>query len=937
MEIKKVLTCFLFISLVFMINLISAEVLMGNQSGNISFGSGRAQQITGWINVSLNNEPDNTLLMGPEANMTLKDFLDANKVSYSCFPYNCDVGYYPAGSEYSSRTINIPFGISKVLGIRLIGNVTGVSDISFNITSNAQDSCYIPLKIDVLGDDIIEWRSEAASSNNYCTIMNKPYGCFEKSAQKFQTQINTEAKYCEKITVPAVKAFTIGASVIGNGSAKFILSLVINGGEEVCKINDDENIIMNASGEVICTYTLDQILNNYTEIDVCIRGGDGYGNNIYNITYQPLRNGSCGYMESNGNTYPQDFEIFAKPLKYAALTKFRLDKYNIDTDITEAEQKMSDLKTQIMAYITNKYNGNCNPQCLIPIKFHSGITQDMTLYDVRLNYTNELGQIKSSSSIYEINSTRPVINMSYKILDISKANFYTPSSYGVLDIKVKLGDKEFGNATLNIKQGPEILAIMPTDNVPALIPTSFITVLTENSSIANNNLTYTWTFGNGTSQVTTTNVITYTFSEVGQNTLTVKVENPYGAESIKTVRVNIVAPKEAINRTIRQYKELLTNISAQINALPPWIKAQKIEKEGLINVDDLRSQISSAEELYSQAFTNEEYVKSMNKLLAMKIPKNLVISQSVNSPFIQSETQIDYVALSSLVGETDEQYRDSYFNAINNWAKDNLETNLEAKTYTLHYLSGEKEDLFSYIKLSMESKTIIDEFYLIINEQPGKVKFNGDVNERDVGETAISITFSEFDGQKDIELLYPKRVDILDMPIVILPPLKNLVVEKSLGPCNHDGTCGTGETWKNCRDDCKPWGWTLTLLIILIIFGAMVYIGLQEWYKRYYEANLFLSRNQLFNLINYINNANNQGLSKKEIFDKLLILGWNKEQLEYAWNKYKGLRTGMWEIPVFKWVENKQVKTELEKRKSAPIGKPNPNNTTNKPGTSFKK
>ena len=75
-----------------------------------------------------------------------------------------------------------------------------------------------------------------------------------------------------------------------------------------------------------------------------------------------------------------------------------------------------------------------------------------------------------------------------------------------------------------------------------------------------------------------------------------------------------------------------------------------------------------------------------------------------------------------------------------------------------------------------------------------------------------------------------------------------------------------------------------------------------------------------------MNNANNQGLLKKEIFDRLLVLGWKKEQLEYAWSKYKGIRTGMWEIPVFKWVENKQVKQEIEKRKSEPVNKPNPNN-----------
>ena len=98
-----------------------------------------------------------------------------------------------------------------------------------------------------------------------------------------------------------------------------------------------------------------------------------------------------------------------------------------------------------------------------------------------------------------------------------------------------------------------------------------------------------------------------------------------------------------------------------------------------------------------------------------------------------------------------------------------------------------------------------------------------------------------------------------------------------------------------------------------------VYIILQEWYKKYYESKLFPDKNQLFNLINFINNSLNQGLKKSSIFDSLKELDWSDEQLKYAWNKFNGKRTGMWEIPIFKWVENKKVKKELAKRQNIPV------------------
>ena len=58
----------------------------------------------------------------------------------------------------------------------------------------------------------------------------------------------------------------------------------------------------------------------------------------------------------------------------------------------------------------------------------------------------------------------------------------------------------------------------------------------------------------------------------------------------------------------------------------------------------------------------------------------------------------------------------------------------------------------------------------------------------------------------------------------------------------------------------------------------------------------------------------NQGIKKGKIYGKLKDLGWGGEQLDYVWKKLQGKRVGTWEIPIFKWVENKKVKEELAKR-----------------------
>ena len=59
-------------------------------------------------------------------------------------------------------------------------------------------------------------------------------------------------------------------------------------------------------------------------------------------------------------------------------------------------------------------------------------------------------------------------------------------------------------------------------------------------------------------------------------------------------------------------------------------------------------------------------------------------------------------------------------------------------------------------------------------------------------------------------------------------------------------------------------------------------------------------------------------MGDKDIKDKLKTMKWSGEQINYVFKKIDGKRTGMWEIPLFKFRENKKVKQEIEKKQGVP-------------------
>ncbi len=893
---KEVLILMFVVVFLFSISLITSDFTKGDKLYHLDLIYGPSQAISGWVNISLEDEPTNSLLTGFDNSIELKEFLDKNDASYSCSPNDCESSYSSSGSGEISKTFSLVGIGEKVLGIKLTGDITGINSLSFDIATDAGKSCLHPIKIDVLDDELIDWKANAVSTDFSCILSNN-YGCWDESdyisGQEF---LITDSQYCEKINLLApAKSFEIGAEIIEAGGGDVDFRIGLSAG-----INSEECIASASSGgEISCSIEFDEALEENVQSEVCIGVDNSADNGKYQIKYEDVS--PCG---SAGNQ-EYDFPIFVKPGKYDAVSDFTFNQNLINEGNTGIN-----LADEIWDYVSFKYNGDCDPECIVPIKFYAGVSQTNTITNLNLIY--EKGGSLSETKIYEVIETPALISSDFQKLNLEKGSFLTSDDYGDEEFRLELDGEKIFEEDIEVKPVPEIKNIIPTI-VPALVDIEFSIILEDSGS----NLTYSWDFGDGSDKkISETNTIKHRYSAIGSYDMIAKVSNKYG-ESSKTFQLSVISPKDSIADTLIEYEQDLENLETQLNNLSTWIK-EGIEER--FDLDNLNSSVNFQKKEYEDASEDEDYIKIMSFLSDLKIPYKLDASQLINPMnFFPNEEQLNLEVLENLgAGKADES-EDKYHNAVNNWIQQNLEVSLESKTYSLYYRNSKIEHLVSYVKIVLTPKEDLEEVYLIVNGNPEKIIFK-DIETKDSGEISEAVIFSELTETKIIEFLYPGIIDLKDFPIYISPEIKYLNTGVVSGVCNSNKICekALGENYKNCRTDCKPLGWTVFWLFALLFSAFIVYIILQEWYKRHYESKLFHSKNQLFNLINFMSNSLNQGLKKADVFNKLEPLGWVKEQLNYSWKKLHGKKTGMWEIPVFKWAEKKKVKKELAKRSDTP-------------------
>jgi len=901
------------------------ELGTGNNSGYIDSIYAPSQAIRGWINISLDNEASDSLLSAFNTNITIINFLKNNlENKYNCTPSDCSDNYDISNPE-NTKSFSLNAGESKIIGFKIIGNLQDpyVEKFSFDFNSNAPESCVEPLRIDLTDDNIIDWIPITGSGNFECW---KYWGCYNSSA-KLEQRYLSKTDFCERIHVFKAPSYMMGAyiNVVGTShpGVGMIMKMLDSDLTEIpggsCSIQP-----ITGSYEVSCIANVS--LLNDSDIYVCIRATSD--DNDYKIDAEN-QGYTCGFYDIyNHQNLSYNYALFAEGGKYAAIEGFTFDDIVMrNYDNTDKEK----IVEYVNDYISNKYNNNCQNGCVIPIRFTAGEDQQITISNLILKYNTDSGP-SDSNTIYDTVKNSAKLNSGYLKLDLGKANLSVPADIGDYTATINLGDTEILRKSIQIKAIPVIKDIMPL-NPPAGVPVSFSVII----SNAEGNMSYVWDFGDNSSQVTTNqNTIKHTYLLIGKYRLTIKAIGKSGEYS-KTIEINAVSPKSLINKTISGYENDIKNTETQINQLPAWV-ASEVEKK--INLTDIEDSIKIQKNRYQDGdIEDSKAVQIMENLMSLKVPTNVFVSLNIQpSGFLLKKESIDIDLLSKIGAGKLDGTKDEYYNKIDSWLKDSMNVNVESKIYSVSYRDRDDEVIFSDVKINLNPKQNIKELYFVVNGDPDKIKLNGDFKTKEEI-NSIEIILDDLSEEKTIEFLYPESIDVLNLPVYISPDFKYLPALISTKECNLNGKCESdlGENTQNCSDCKKTWFWIAFFWMIILLFIAFVfYIILQEWYKRHYESSLFKDKNQLFNLINYINNCELHGVLKGEVYKQLRGMQWKDENIDYAWNKLHGLRTGMWEIPIFKKYEHNKVKDELRKRQMTGE-KPNPRTVVmNRPVTQIR-
>jgi len=859
---------------VFLLGFASASITLNNYTLKKTYSP--YEIISGQINLTISNEKlDAVLSSGWGQTISLRDFLDNNSASYSCSTFDCSDDYNFSRGEESKKFL-IDAAKKNYFGFVLFGESLTINRISFDVASDFGMENKVPLKMEFFG--IKRWEFDEESDDFTRSIS---YGCYDES--KGMPGPFIRSLYCEKINLPKAKKLEMGVRVAGTDDKPLKMTVY-----DSFKSPGPSCEFLPSDGEGSCIVEYDFAPGEYF---VCVSPADS--DNAYSYNYQLFSESSginCGWpsLPSTENS-TRDYSIFAKTAKYAPAK-------NVTIDENEVEGLVSAANT----FLYSKYNYNCSEGCVLPVVVE-GVSQNLSISNITIDYYSQ-GDY-SSKKVYDISVIPPTVDFS-GVLQLSKTNFDVGEK-GTKDFELYLNGNKFFEEEITVLPAPIIKNVYPI-NPPAGI--SFILYADVESETPIKN--YFWDFGDNTTQQTTNASVVHTYFELGSYTLTLNVTDANGFTTSKSFLIIAGSPEDVVNETLDEKKQALENALEDINKFPAWL--QDILKE-LANISFYQYELNRLEKEIENAFTDEDFLNIAIELQNLDVPSAVFVSEQKIFPLFTDLSEIDPEPIAIIAGgvSNDSELED-YKNPILQWQRENIKASIESKKISIARSNNEVALLVYSVNVSSNSEY---ESYFVIKKKREDLYFKESSDARKVGDYTILILDKY--GSRNFDFYFKGSEEAV---FYVSPKLSLLPTQPRIGPCNFNKICekDKGENYKNCRSDCKPWGWMIFYLFLAILFGLVVYTIFQMWYKTRYEKFLFKDRRYLFNLVNFINNASARGMSDKQIKSELKKYKWSGEQIVYAMKKSRGQRTGMYELipieKIFAWFRRRKVENAIQKQ-----------------------
>lgn len=868
----------------------AADFQKGDPSSNFQTKYGYGENLRGWMNLTLSNYPVDTIATFNGFNTTLKQLLVSSGVNYKCSTLSCDKEYAVIGEGNPAKSLQLGAEGNQIIALKITEQrVEEVTKFEMALNLDASESCNPPLKIDAFNDGTIDW-VYGKPANSFCGA--KSYGCFGNSTLLASAALGFDNLFCGEFRINSAPGLLVGADlalVSGSGSTQFEFSVVGGEGDLGCVGT------LTGNGTVSCE--INMTIDNLADITVCINQRNNFGAQ-YKIYYED--NNPCGEYSGAGGSTAGDFSIFVQKKNYAAPVNY---EYNDSLDLI--------MSTAIDEGIVDAYGAgkNCSNGCIVPFKIISGQNQNLNINKLEVQYN----QIKSSNLIYNAAEQPALLSTNnFAKISLDNSGFNVPTSSGDYNLSLSFGENEVMKISFGVLALPVALSLIPSV-APAAIETRFRIIYRGNAT------SFVWRFGDNTTLETKVPYTNHRYANTGNYNISLTLKNNLG-EINATFPVSSVSPKDYLNSTILGCLEKINKLEAQINSFP---SGAKNPAETMLNLTRIETEVMKAKADYEAAGSDDsKYIAIANSLNAIDIPDRINTSQKSSGRFIMNPEIIANNDFSSIAGESYSADTSKNKEAIYSWFMENINVNAELQTYSAYYSDSETA-LFSLLVLKINPKKTLDKIYIVAKNAArisGAQAVAGTSGVYSMNDLAERI-------QKGVDVVFSGQVSMSDLPVYFLPSSSRLSIREDVSACNFNKICEKelGEDSKNCAGDCKPVGKAWLFFSFGLIVLLCLYIFLQEWYKRRYEDYLFKEKNDLYNLIQFIQNAEKKGMGEEEIFEKLRVQGWDKERIAYAYKKYKGMRTGMWEIPVFGFIEKIKLKKKLDEReKQSSQNKQNP-------------
>jgi hypothetical protein len=840
--------------------------------------------VSGVLNISFENQRNSNFSSNFKGGKSILDLFNGigfeRGSDYLCEPASCTDSFSRTGAGENTKSFNLGAKDAKSYGF-FLNNADEINEFVINFSSDIGSRCENQLKIDLLGDGIIDFYNPKYV-NDFCGEKN--FGCFDDDDSV--TSILGNVPYCENMTLEPGPAYRIGGifSEIGNLDS-IELSMYDSNGIWIGGKSDPPSA--NLPGGRFDVYTIiEHSAAEKFDAFICVRDSENSGN--FKMKSRTSSE-SCGFFDSPSDKdkkFVVDYEIYAQKMKYGPIGEVRFDKEWFENFHTGKK-----LKKELENYLEDVYEG-CE-DCIIPMTLISPLeeTQTIGLKSGKVRYKSPVGN-REANKIYELNRRPFTIdsNDSFLMLDIEEMEFIVPERNGEVDFAIYLDSVELISEDLivevgfNFSVGPQVALIAQ--------PTTFSAFTRMNISSSK------WDFGDGSILNSGGSRVEHTYFEQGDFDLVVTLTNTENKVSVKRFKIKVGEPRASINRTLNDYENRIINIKRDIIALDEWFRDSV---ESSIQLSEIEGSVVSARNNYELSLQrndpDENFIKILQGLIGLNVPIEIYASETGVLPLEIGFDTLDPKHAESLSGSSGSN-QEELKSSIVSWYGNNYDAEVEYETISSLSEASRIIARIYDVKITPKGNS---RGFLIIGETPSSIRFRQNYDYREIsGGKAVAIPIVE-----DIEFIIVGQ----SAPVVERLGMYISPVISELGYSGKRFCIG-----EECEKEGFPWKFFLAMLGLLLVIVFITYVALQEWYKRYYERHLFKNKDDLYNLINFIYNSRMSGLKDNDIRDKLKVSKWKSEQIWYALRKIDGKRTGLWEIPVFKFFENKKVKSEIKRR-----------------------